>query len=64
MKEDEENEIKRKFRFPKKHEHLVFLVDGKPMELPPPLKRYIENRFGNKKSNYKIIRKVSDKEDS
>ena len=56
-----QKEIREKLRFPKKHEKIVYMVDGKPMELPPSLKRYMEERFGNKKSNFTIIRRLNSK---
>jgi len=64
MRYDEiSEEIKKKFGSPKKHERLVFLIDGKPMELPAPLKKMVEEKFGPKNPNYTIIRKVKPKED-
>jgi len=49
--------IKKKFRLPLKHERLVFIVDGKPMELPKFLKRYWEKPD----TRYTIIRKPLDR---
>ena len=54
-------EIRKKFKFPKTHEHIVCLVDGKPMELPLQLKRYMAERFGKPYPNYIITKKPYDK---
>ena len=51
------DEIREKFRFPKKHEKIVFLVDGEPMKLPPQLQRYMNEKFGKPDPNFTIIKR-------